>query len=561
MARKKSEEAAEGFELEADVVVVGSGIAGMAAAATAASRGRSVIVFEKGREIGGTSVLSSGEYWVPNNRWLRADGIEDPRDDCLRYMARLSYPSLYDPESETLGLPHNEYELLEAYYDRGTEAVDHLHDVGAIKSRYSPDFDKPMGKPEYNAHLPENRVPFGRHLLSEGGIHTSGQGAFLIGAVREYLEKTDTKVLHSHAVTGLVRDAQGAVIGVEVTDPSGRKLRARARGGVVFASGGFAHDPVLTHRYLRGRLYGSTAVATNTGDFLRLAQNAGASVANLEMAWWGQTPLELALEKGGQLAGMSYFPWGDSMIMVNVAGHRVVNEKAPYHERAQAHFYFDPTAKRYTNQVLIQIYDRYVAETPEPEGWHKVRAPIPPVGEFPDYLIIGETLEELAQEIGKRLETLRTHTGALELAPDFRANLEKTIARFDGFAREGKDLDFGRGETPHELNYSPPIRNGLKNQTMAPFESTGPYCAILLVPACFDTCGGPRIDREARVIDADDRPIPGLYAAGNCVASPAGQAYWSGGTTIGSALIFGYIAGLGAAQASEADSRPRASRA
>jgi len=542
-----SAKSAAKWDLEADVVVVGSGIAGMSAAAAAASRGRSVIVFEKGREIGGTSVLSSGEYWVPNNRWLRADGIEDPREDCLRYMARLSYPSLYDPQSETLGLPRNEFELLEAYYDRGSEAVDRLHDVGAIKSRYSPDFDKPMGKPEYNAHVPENRVPFGRHLLSEGGIHTSGQGAFLIGGVREYLAKTDTKVLHSHAVTAIVRDDAGRVIGVEVADPAGKRLRAAARGGVVFASGGFSHDAVLSSRYLRGRLYGSTAVATNTGDFLRIAQNAGASVGNLEMAWWGQTPLGLALEKGGQLAGMSYFPWGDSMIMVNVDGVRVVNEKAPYHDRAQAHFHFDPTEKRYKNQVLVQIYDRYVAETPEPEGWHKVRAPIPPVGEFPDYLIIGETLEELAQEIGKRFEKLRAHTGGLELSPDFLPNLQRTIERFDRYAREGHDPEFRRGETPHELNYSPPIREGLKNQTMAPFEPAGPYCAFLLVPACFDTCGGPRIDREARVIDADDRPIPGLFAGGNCVASPAGQAYWSGGTTIGSALIFGYVAGLNAA--------------
>ena len=167
------------WDRSADVVVVGSGIAGLCAAATAASQGCSVLILEKGREIGGTTAYSSGEYWVPNNRFLRAEGIEDPREDCLRYMARLSYPGLYDPSSLTLGLGRVEFELLEAYYDHGSEAVDHLLEIGAVISRFSPDIDPEMvmGKPEYNAHLPENKVTFGRHLLSKGGIHTSGPRA------------------------------------------------------------------------------------------------------------------------------------------------------------------------------------------------------------------------------------------------------------------------------------------------------------------------------------------------------------------------------------------------
>ncbi len=526
-----------------DVVVAGSGIAGLSAAATAASLGCRVLVLEKAREIGGTSVLSSGEYWIPNNRWLREAGIEDPRDDCLKYMARLSYPGHYDPDDERLGLPENEYALLAAYYDFGSEAADHLDAIGAIKSRFSPDFEKVMGKPEYNAHIPENRVEIGRHLLSEGGIHTSGQGAFLIGGIREYLEKQGVEIRHSHPVSRIVQDESGHVRGVVATTPKSEQVRIEATRGVIFGSGGFAHDRELRDRYLRGKLYASTAVESNTGDFLRMANSVGASLGNLEMAWWGQTPIEVAIENHGYVPGMAYFPWGDSMIMVNVHGKRVVNEKSPYHDRAQAHFNFDATTKQYTNQVLIQIYDRYVAETVEPEGWHKVRPPIPPVGEFPEHLIIGDSWEELGKEIRARLASLKAHTGGLALSDDFEANLVAEIERFNGFAREGKDLDFGRGETPHELNYSPPIRDGLKNQTMAPFDEEGPYCAILLVAACFDTCGGPRINAEARVIDANDEPIPGLFAAGNCVASPAGQAYWSGGTTIGSGLVFGYIAG------------------
>lgn len=533
----------------ADVIVVGSGIAGLSAAAAAASRGASVLVLEKSRELGGTSIYSSGEYWVPNNQFLLAEGIEDPRDDCLRYMARLSYPGLYDPSSRTLGLGQNEFELLEAYYDRGAEAVAHLHDAGAVISRFSPDFEKVMGKPEYNAHLPENKVAFGRHLLSEGGTHTSGQGAFLIGGLRDYLETTDTQILHSHPVEHLVRNDQGEVIGVEVT-AGGERQRFRARKGVIFGSGGFSHNEKLCNTFLHGRIYGSTAVETNTGDFVQMALEVGASLGNMANAWFGQLPIEEAIGEG-RMDYMMYFPWGDSMLMVDRHGKRVVNEKSPYHDRGYVHFYFDPTTKQYKNQVLFMIYDSVVAETEEAEGWHKVRRPVPPVGQFPDYQIIAETWEELADEIGKRLERLRPHTGGLELDPGFIETLKSEVARFNGFARAGQDLDFHRGETPHELNYSPPIRDGVANQTMAPLSDSGPYCAIILGAACFDTAGGPRVNRNAQVIDLQDEPIAGLYGAGNCVASPAGQAYWSGGTTIGSGLIFGYIAGTHAVAAPE----------
>ena len=91
-------------------------------------------------------------------------------------------------------------------------------------------------------------------------------------------------------------------------------------------------------------------------------------------------------------------------------------------------------------------------------------------------------------------------------------------------------------------------RKGLKNPTMAPISSTGPYHCILVCGGTLDTKGGPKINARAQVIDSQGRPIPGLYGAGNCIASPAGQAYWSGGGTIGPAITFGYLAGLHAAQ-------------
>ncbi|MGH2615000.1 MAG: FAD-binding protein, partial [Thermomicrobiales bacterium] len=127
--------------------------------------------------------------------------------------------------------------------------------------------------------------------------------------------------------------------------------------------------------------------------------------------------------------------------------------------------------------------------------------------------------------------------------------LGATIQRFNGFAETGVDEDFGRGSTPIQVAWGGGTErfDQLPNPTMAPFRSEGPYHCIMLGGMTLDTKGGPVTDTGARVLHAGGQPIPGLYGAGNCVASPAGQAYWSGGGTIGPAITYGYIAGQNAA--------------
>jgi hypothetical protein len=300
-------------------------------------------------------------------------------------------------------------------------------------------------------------------------------------------------------------------------------------------------DQELAARHLPGKVYGALSIETNTGDFLRLATGLGAAMANLRHAWWGEVPIQWVIDDP-RPTGMNYFPWGDSMIHVNRFGHRVVNEKVIYHERAQVHFAWNPTAKEYSNKLLFMIYDDVLANIHEHDHFEKIRKPLPAPGTSANWVISGNTWDELATNVQAELERLHELTGDLRLAEDFATNLKSTVARFNEFARSGKDLDFRRGEQTIERHYSLPLREGLVNPTMAPLADEGPYHCIILGAAAFDTCGGPVINTHSQVVDGEGEPIPGLYAAGNCVASVAGQAYWSGGTTLGSALIFGYIA-------------------
>jgi hypothetical protein len=157
-------------------------------------------------------------------------------------------------------------------------------------------------------------------------------------------------------------------------------------------------------------------------------------------------------------------------------------------------------------------------------------------------VIKSATLDELRQRITERLDHLAQDVQGFSLDPEFTDGLKATIDRFNGFADAGVDADFGRGNLSNQ-HYSEPARPNLKNNTMAPLRAEGPYYAMILGAATLDTKGGPKIDTKGRVLRPDGQPIPRLYGAGNCIASPAAAAYWGGGSTLGPALVFGYVAG------------------
>jgi succinate dehydrogenase/fumarate reductase flavoprotein subunit len=304
---------------------------------------------------------------------------------------------------------------------------------------------------------------------------------------------------------------------------------------------------------------GGAAAASATGDFVRIGIEAGAQLGNMAHAWWDQVAVEMAVRSRVTSRDV-YSPFGDSMVMVNRHGVRVVNEKAPYNERGQVHHVWDPTRLEYPNLLLFMVFDDDVMRSPHPD---RFRWPVPMPGDAaPDLVASAPDLESLAAEVQRRLDRLAPHTGGVRLADGFVTALAATIERFNGFAVAGRDDDFRRGESMIERTWAGPPRGDNPLAAMHPLRSTGPYHCVVVGPGALDTKGGPVIDGSARVLGLDGTPIAGLHAAGNCAASPAGQAYWGPGGTIGPAITFGYVAartalGLDGSGSQREDSGPK----
>lgn len=541
------------WDREADVIVVGSGGAAFAAAVTARQAGADVLMLERAAKPGGTTLVSGSEYWIPNNSKMIAAGKTDPRADALKYMARLAYAQLYDPDSPTLGLPEDAYNLIATYYDTGSGAIDDFESWGALYSRIQPSFgysEQPdFADPDYHADLPEDKAPYGRGLNPDPD---KGGSTAVPVQMQNWTDKHDVPLLVEHRVTGAFQNSEGAIVGVSV-EKDGTQLAFRAKKAVVFGTGGFTQDKNKSLNYLRGPVFGGCGVPTCTGDFIDIGIALGARLGNMNNAWWLQLPLELAVKSTSISGADVWIPYGDSMVIVDKFGKRITSEKMVYNERSQTHHYWNPQYREFTNLVQFMIYDDALAQDPTEFPF---RFPVPMPGQDADYVIKGNTWDELAVNVNDRLDSIREQGGIsarigsdVKLADTFVDTLKGSIDRFNSFAESGVDEDFGRGSTPIQVAWGSGTQRFKTNAnpTMAPFASSGPYYCVMLVGGTLDTKGGPVIDTNSRVLRVDGTPIPGLYGAGNCVASPAGQAYWSGGSTIGPALVFGYIAGKNAA--------------
>jgi 3-oxosteroid 1-dehydrogenase len=526
-----------------DVVVVGAGAAGFPAALNAARHGSSCVILEKGAEPGGTMKKSAAWYWIPNNTYMREDGKPDDKDAFLRYCARLSRPQRYKESDDHYGLSEWEYEAVSTLYDQASLANDTLAEMGAIKPLYSP------GIPDYHSTLAEATVPYGRTLQIDRGDGEMGKGDVLTAQFMAACERLNIPVETGHRVDAVVVGDDGAVVGVRA-ETNGSARHFRARQAVIFATGGFTHDDELRRNFLPAAVVGGCAARTNEGDFVHIATALGLPLRNMNFAWMCPIPFEIALQKSPYLSGMFAVP-GDSMIWVDKYGRRVVNEKTIYNELAMSLLEFDPAQLEYSRLLMFMIWDQRTMDL-----WRAVdlnppttppRLALDNYGNivYDDFHVIrGETLDELSGSIEARLETLAHATGGFELDASFRENLERSVARFSELAATGQDEDLHRGEKQIELIFNGEAREGndTGNPTMYPISDSGPYYAALICAGTLDTKGGPVTNTNGQVLDADGNPVPGLYAAGNCVANPSAQAYWAGGGTIGPYFTFAYLA-------------------
>ncbi|MFF7387500.1 3-oxosteroid 1-dehydrogenase [Streptomyces scabiei] len=539
-----------------DVVVVGSGAAGMTAALTAAKQGLSCVVVEKAPTFGGSAARSGAGIWLPNNSVIKAAGVPDTPAKAAQYLAAVVGDDV-PADRQKAFLDHGpamlsfvmansplRFRWMEGYSDYYPELPGGLPNgrsiepdqfdgnlLGAELARLNPAYlATPAGMVVFSADykwlaltaVSAKGLAVATECLARGtkaallGQKPLTMGQALAGGLRAGLLGADVPVWLDTPLTDLYTES-GAVEGV-VVSRNGSPGLVRARRGVVVGSGGFEHNAAMRAQYQEQPVGTQWTVGAkeNTGDGIRAGQRAGADVALMDDAWWGP-----AVDTPGQawfcLAERT-LPGG---LLVNGSGARFVNEAGPYSDVVHTMYEKDTSSASHIPAWLIvdQNYrNRYlfkdIAPTfPFPDEWYDAGA-----------VHKAWTLDALAGAIGVPAAALRS-----------------TVDRFNSLARQGDDSDFGRGDSVYDHYYTDPSVR--PNSCLAPLWLP-PYYALRIVPGDLGTKGGLLTDARARVLRPDGTVIRGLYAAGNASAAVMGRSYAGAGSTIGPAMTFGYVAAL-----------------
>lgn len=535
---------------ECDVIVLGSGAAGITAALAAHESGADVRLIERFDRVGGTAAVSGGVIWTADNPRQRAAGLSDSREEALAYFRSLDHGDLRD-------------ETLEAFVDAAPQALAFLEEIDALRVSLLagyPDYylDRPGAKPMGGRALDHDLFALGelgdwaariyaieepkpmmlRETALGGGsgivppaelqrriaANERGFGQAMVGRLlKACLARGIEPMLETK--TDRLTIERGRIVGIE-GERGGKPFALRARKGVVIATGGFEWNERLRRTFLRGPADTPASPPTARGEGLGLALAAGASLGNMTSAWWAPTlaPPGEQWPGGEQRAAPVLIERTvPHSLMVNRFGQRFCNEAANYSALAGAFHAFDPQSYSYRNQPAWLIFDEQYRER-YPLGTVMPGTPLP------DWVAQAHTLDALASQIGVPAKAL-----------------EETVSRFNDFTRDGYDADFARGTSAYDHFYGDRSRQGTQ-VTLGPVDRA-PYYAVEIRMGMLGTNGGPQTDGAGRILDHADRPIPGLYGAGNAIACPTGGIYAGAGGTLGPAIAFGYLAGRAAAGA------------
>jgi succinate dehydrogenase/fumarate reductase flavoprotein subunit len=552
--------------IETDIVAIGSGAAGLTAAITARQLGLEVLVVEKTALFGGTTAYSGGAPWIPCNHVMKQIGLDDSRAAAETYLHAV------------LGEAYND-ELVTSYLDNAAAMLVFLE-------RHSDVRFKPFPLPDYESELPgaaksrslltqafdgrllgerlgDLRMPlsqlmlFGsmqiegadihpmRHALKTwaGFRHTAkvmhrfvldkvrhGRGTRIVNgnalAARLFHSAIQAGVTLWKNTPALELIVEGAAVRGVIVEREGQRIEIRARLGVLLASGGYGANAQLRAKYIPyAEHHHSLQPEGNVGDGIRLGLTAGAVHDPKHAGDCIWTPVSVLRQIDGSTVKYPHIFIDRAMpgcIAVGSDGKRFVNEGTSYqtfvstmHERGIT------TAHLVADRHFLRTYGLGLARPAPFSPSALIRA---------GYLIEAPTLAELARRIA--------------VVPE---QLQATVTAFNEDAMRGEDREFGKGADAHSRFRGD--QTHLPNPSVAPI-GAGPYYAVAIHPGDLSTVGGLQTNGRAQVLDDVGQPIRGLYAAGLDMNSMMRGRYPGGGSSIGPAMTFGYIAARDMAQAS-----------
>ena len=565
----------DGWDHVFDFVVVGSGGGSMCAALVAKKLGKSALIVEKQALVGGSTGFSGGVWWVPDNPVMKRAGVADSPERARQYLdAAVAYqgpgtsPARRDafirtgPKMveflERHGMKFVYADGWSDYYDelpggepRGRSLLAELFDtreLGAWEAKLSryKGFSLPVPTDQFPDLMLAKRTWRGKKAalglvarLIKGklsGARLAGAGAAIQGRMLQIALREELPIWTESPLADLVVEA-GRVTGI-VVQQGGKPVRVQARDGVLMNVGGFSRSGAMRERFQPAP---SSAQWTNanpgdTGEGIEMAMALGAAVDCMDEAWWVVTSLGpdgRPPRPGGYAADGTVLPFMHHLdlslphsIMVDQLGERFCDEAGAYMEIGQRMYRRQrETGKAVPSWVIMDSRQRayYPWGTAQP-------GQVPREWLDSGYMLKADSFEDLVEKTGID-----------------KAGLSRTLERFNGFCRDGVDVDFGRGSRAFDRCHGDP--------TVKPNPNLGaidkpPFYAVRMYPGDVGTAGGMVTDQHARVLREDGSAIAGLYATGNCTASVVGRCYPGAGASIGASFTFGYIAAhhaLGAA--------------